>query len=428
MKRVLLSLACAALLGSAPPARAEVVPADFDQQFLAARDLAISGQRDAALAAYSALLEASPGNVDVLLGRGRVYAWMGCWPDAELDLRAATDTGPTADAWSALGDMYLWSDRPLLAVEAYGRWLALSAGDEPAPLLARGRAFRAAGDLASARADFEAAGVRGADPAEVAQYLRSAMPPAATTRAPDSNVRAAGGYRWSASLGVDRSELPSAQLNWTDYVASVRRYFDRGSLAVEALTAKRFGISDQAWALDGYVDLWKRAYLNLRFQQGPSEKLFPRTRWRAELFQGVGQGWELSGSVDRMNFNTAIDLYGVGIGRYYRNWYVRLRHLYIPSTASAPSSSNSDRLVVRYYYAGDGDNYIEVAGGLGRSDQATSFIVGPLPANHSWSGSAAFVKYVNPHLGFKLGINVGYGLESEPYSNRGIFGSVYTRW
>ena len=101
--------------GSAPaPAPLSAPALGFDAQFQAARNLAISGQREAALAAFGALLQRSPGNADVLLGRGRLYAWMGRWPQAEADLTAVTAASPAyADAWSALGDLYLWSDRPV---------------------------------------------------------------------------------------------------------------------------------------------------------------------------------------------------------------------------------------------------------------------------------------------------------------------------
>lgn len=429
MKTLFKSLACAAMLVGAAATFAAQPAGSFDERYLAARELALSGEREAAIAAYTTLLEASPGNADVLLGRGRVYAWMGRWTEGEVDLRAATDAAPAyADAWSALGDLYLWSDRPPQAVEAYGRWLALAPVGDPAPLLARGRALRAAGDRPAASADFEAARARGADAAQVDSYLQSLTPTPAPLRALEPSALASGRYRWSASLGAQRTEYPAPSVGWNDYTASVRRYFEHGSVAIEGLAAERFAIHDTAWAIDGYADLWRRAYVNLRFQQGPGAKLFPRTRWRAELFQGFGRGWEASASYDRMNFNSAVDLYGLGLGRYFGNWYVRLRHLYIPGTASDPSSSNSDRLTVRYYYAGDGDNYVEVAGGVGRTDQATAFVFGGPPAGHSWSGSAAFVKFLTPRIGFKLGIDGGYGLEGLPYSNRGIFGTLYTRW
>ncbi len=440
MRRLLLSLAHAALLtgggcglaqadpGVAPGPTATALvasPESFDQQFLAARDLAISGQREQALAAYSALLARSPGNADVLLGRGRVYAWMDKWPEAEADLRAATSASPGyAEAWSALGDMYLWSDRPRQAAEAYGRWLALVPDDNPAPLIARGRAFRAAGDYPAARADFEAAGARGADATQVDDYLLSITPRALNPHALGPDVVVPAGYLWSASLGASGTEFSPSRADWSEYMLSVRRHFERGSLGIEALGADRFSTSDHAWALDAYVDLWSRAYANLRYQHGPQENLYPGTAWRAELFQGVGRGWELSASYDRLEFNSSnVDIYGFGVGKYVGNWYVRLRHLYIPGDDSA---SNSDRLLLRYYYAGDADNYIEFAAGAGRSDKAAASAAGASGGTHSWSTSAAFVKFLNPRLGFKLG--AAFGEEDDGFNDRGVFGTVYTRW
>jgi YaiO family outer membrane protein len=401
--------------------------AGFDEDFLAARSLALGGDREAAIAAYGALLERAPHNADVLLGRGRVLAWQGRWAESEADLRAATESAPGyADAWSGLGDLYLWSDRPAEAADAYGHWLSLAAADDPAPLLARGRAYRAAGRRDEARADFEAARARGADGELVASLLDSLEPPLVRSRSLEPEARPAPGReRWSASLGVDHTDFPSGSLHWTDTTASVRRRFDFGSIGIEALQSQRFGLHDNAWAVDGYVDTWQRAYANLRYQHSADGTLFPHSRWRAEIFQGVGQGWELSAGYDRLNYDPAVSMTALGIGRYHRDWYVRLRHLHISSSSG---SSDSDRLMVRYYYAGDADNYLEVGGGIGRSDPASPLVVGPASAGHSWAASVAIVKFVTPHVGFKFGVDAGYGSEGEPYSSRGVFGTLYTRW
>jgi len=431
MKQAILPLLAAALLAATCVAAAETTvqsgtPAGalgFDQQFQAARDLAVAGQREAALTAFGALLERSPGNADVLLGRGRLYSWMGKWPESEADLSAATVAAPGyADAWSALGDLYLWSDRPSLAAESYGHWLALAPATDPSPLVARGRAWRASGDYVAARSDFEAARAHGAKGAEVDGYLQSMTPQGLNPRALAPEVVSAPGYRWSASLGADWSAFSPSRPDWSDYTLSVRRHFSRGSLALEALGAERFSISDHAWALDGYLDLWHRAYANLRYQRGPQQNLFPGNYWRAEVYQGVGHGWELSGSYDRLGYSASpTELYGIGVGRYVGNWYLRWRHLYIPGNGS---TSNSDRLVTRYYYAGDADSYAELTLRLGYGDSSA------LPAgsagSHSWSTSAALVKFLRPRLGFKFGVSYDHG--DDGYNGHGLFGTVYTRW
>lgn len=433
MKPLIVSLLQIALLTGAAPAMAQALPdraatpasteaatrqPGYEERFQAARELAISGQREQAIAAYSALLEASPGNADVLVGRGRVRAWMGHWSQAETDLLAATASSPGyADAWSALGDMYLWSDRPLQAAEAYGRWSALTPED-PAPHIARGRALRAAGDYAAARTQFETAGANGADAAQVDGYLQSLMP-----RVQNPEAFVPQGYLWSATLSASRAWFSQGRAPWNEYSISLRRHFERGSLALEWLDARRFGSSDQAWALDAYVDLWARAYANLRYQNAPGADLYPGNAWRAELFQGAGRGWELSGSYDRLVFTrSSVDIYGVGVGKYFGNFYLRGRALYVPGDGG---HSLGFRGQLRYYYAGDGDNYLEFNAGSGRGSNVASTNTGAITRNRSSSVSVAWVKYPRPRWGFKVG--AGYD-DSDGFSGGSIYGSLYRRW
>jgi len=108
---------------------------------------------------------------------------------------------------------------------------------------------------------------------------------------------------------------------------------------VESLVARRFSLTDHAFALDGYTDAWSRAYLNLRCQYSPNATLYPRQAYRAELFQGIGRGWEPSLSYDHMSFtSTKVDMYGVGFGKYVGNWYLRWAHALDPvhDTRSLP--------------------------------------------------------------------------------------------
>jgi YaiO family outer membrane protein len=410
-------------IGAAPanPSVAGVAasPASYDQQYQAARALANSGQREEAIQAYSDLLVRSPGNADVLLGRGQVYARMGRWPEAEADLLAVTAASPGyADAWSALGDMYMWSDRPRLAIDAFGRWVELRPTD-PAPHIARGRAYRAAGEYESARVDFDAALALGADAGQIESYLLSLMP---RVHKPEAAVPA--GFLWSATLGASWTGFSQSRQDWSDDILSVRRHFERGSLALESVDTRRFGGSDHAWALDGYLDLWSRAYVNLRYQQAPDATLYPIRSYYGELFQGVGRGWELSGSYGHLDFSRSnVDLYGIGVGKYVGNYYIRLRHLYVPGNGS---DSNSDRLLVRYYYAGDGDNYVEVNAGAGSSSSDIPGNPGASTQTNTTAVSVAFVKFPTPRWGFKIGAD--YGHESNSFNSRGISGKLYLRW
>lgn len=403
------------------PAAPQVAPAeDYETRLQRARALATSGdsaQREQALAIYGQMLQASPGNSDVLLARGRTYAWMGRYAEAEADLRAVADEKPEyADAWSALGDLYLWSDRPQQAVEAYANWVELAPTSAPEPLIARGRAHRAAGDMAAARADFSAAGARGAEPAQVASLNDSTVPLLAM---PDALL--ADGYTWSLRAGVDRTSFSGGRSSWTDTGLTLRRKFERGSLGLEVLQADHFDRRDSAWALDGYVSVWARAYANIRYQHGPSSGILPRHSWRAELFQGVGSGWELSASVDHLRFSSATEFYGVGVGRYVGNWYLRYKLQHVPGVSSG---SWSHRVVARNYYRGNADDYFEVSGSSGRSSDLDRS--GALVRNSNASLGVSWTHYFRPDWGFKVG--VGTSDDADGFDERQLSLSLYRRW
>lgn len=415
-----LVLACAVAM--APSAFAQDAAAGgetYDQQFARARDLATNGQREEALALYTAMLAQSPTNTDLLLARGRTNAWMKRWPEAEADLTAVTAVKPDyADAWSALGDMYLWSDRPQQAATAYARWAELRT-DDPAATIALGRAHRSAGDFAAARSDFEAARARGAEPAQVDDYLASLQP-----RIANQEDVLPTGYRWALRVGGTHTSFDPSRESWNEYEVALRRKFDRGSLALEMLRAHRFGDHDTAWALDGYVSLWERAYANVRYQRGPSGALFPENAWRAELFQGVGDGWEISGSYDHLEFGGSdTDMYGVGVGRYFGNFYARYRLLHVPGVGSG---SLSHRAQLRYYYAGNADDYFEVTAGNGRSHELDNSGFDRVVGSSHSSFGVSYVNYFAPHWGFKVG--AGLANDVDGFDERSISATLYSRW
>ncbi|QNP41866.1 YaiO family outer membrane beta-barrel protein [Lysobacter solisilvae (ex Woo and Kim 2020)] len=415
-----LALACA--LALAPQVRAQEATAaeSYEQQFARAHELATGGRRQEAVTLYTAMLQASPDNSDVRLARGRTQAWMERWPEAEADLVAVTAAKPDyADAWSALGDMYLWSDRPQQAAGAYARWSELRP-DDPAAAIALGRAHRAAGDRDAARIDFEAARARGADAAQVDDYLASLQP-----RIVEPDAVLPAGYLWALRVGGTHTSFdPSSRDDWNEYEVALRRKFTRGSLALEMLQARRFDQHDTAWALDGYASLWERAYANVRYQRGPSGDLYPGNAWRVELFQGVGSGWELSGSYDHLEFDGSdTDMYGVGVGRYFGDFYARYRVLHVPGVGSG---SLSHRGQLRWYYAGNADDYFEASVSHGRSHERDTGGFDRVVGDSHSSYGVTYVKFFAPQLGFKLGAD--FANDVDGFDERSVSASLYARW
>ena len=397
-------------------APAQTPAASYDEQYEKARALAAGGQPDLAIALYTNLLARSPNNADVLLGRGLVHARQQRYNEAESDLRAAAAASPGyADVWSALGNVYVWSDRPALALPAYTQLIALQPKD-PAHRIARAGAYRDLGQREQARADLDAAAQLGGDKEKIAAIASTLV----VVRAANPELTVPLGYTWSAGASAGITRLSLNDQRWNEQSLSIRRHFVQGSLGFETLRASRFDQHATAWALDGYASLWSGAYANLRYQHGPSDRLFPGKSWRAELFQSVGNGWELSVSDDRLHFGDArVDIYGIGVARYVGDFYIRLRHTNI---VTDDTRSSGDRLVVRYYYRGDGDNYAEFAASRGRSEDILSLGGGRV---QSGGASLSYVRYPSLRWGYKIGVN--YSRESTG-SERGLSGGLFMRW
>ena len=377
-----------------------------------ARRIAISGDRTRAIALYDAMLDQDPGNADARLGRGRTLAWMKQWDAAEADLLQVTRDSPGyADAWSALGDMYLWSDRPGQAAGAYSRWHELQP-ERPEPLLARSRAYRSAGEPARAAADVEAAAARGAAPG-VVERARNALVP----RISNPEAVAPEGFDWQLQAEAGRTAFSGSRADWDDHALVLRRYLPRASVALEVLQTHRFGTNDRAWAIDAYVDAWSRAYANIRYQNAPDHDLFPEQAWRVELFPGVGKGWELSAAIDQLRFpSSTVDIYSVGVGRYVGNFYMRGRTRWVDGSGSVGVTGQ-----VRYYYAGNGDDYFEVSAGSGRSREER---FGAIVDEVDSSVGLAYVRFPTRNFGFKL--SAGYA-DDTPDEAR-VAGTLYYRW
>ena len=392
--------------------------ASFDAQYERARALANAGQPALALAAYNALLAQSPGNVDVLLGRGIVFTRMERWSEAQADLEAAAQAAPDyADVWLALGNLHQWHDQPAQAVLAYTRLTVLRPNDA-ASWQARARAQRAAGRLDAARADLEQARALGANAQETDAALAALRP-----RPGNPEAALASGYTWAASLAGGWTDVGGGP-RWNDQTASLRHYMKSGSLGFETLRAHRFGQSGQAWALDAYADLWRGAYANIRYQRAPAARLFPANAGRVELYQSLGGGWEASLADDVLGFDSRVNIYGVALGKYVGNWYLQLRHQAI---VSAGSHSNGQRLLARYYYAGDADTYLEASVNSGRSDDPLSLAGGRA---RSGGGSVTWVRYWVRYWGGNWGGKLGasFSRGANDARERGLTLGLVRRW
>jgi YaiO family outer membrane protein len=357
----------------------------------------------------TSLIQQYPNDPDHWLRRGLAQARQGLWVPAAQDLEKAVSLAPGyADAWSALADVYRWSDQPAAAADAYARLAVLRPDDAQAQVM-RARSLAKVAELEAAQRAQQQARVLIANK-EVAPTSAEAPRQGALSPETLNQVTPSDAYKWALSGGLNSSSSGSSMAR--ENSLSLRRYGELGSIAVERLSLRRFGFSDTAWAVDAYPRLWPGAYANLRYQYADSPALYPKRSWRAELYQNISGGWELAVSRDFLGFGSGVRIDGVSIGKYWGNFFARWRHQQVQSDSS---SGRGDRFFVRYYYPGDADHYVEANASRGRSDDFGSALI-----NRSSSDSRGLVWYhfVSREWGFKLSASestdtAGFGAKSQ---------------
>lgn len=200
--------------------------------------------------------------------------------------------------------------------------------------------------------------------------------------------------KWAAILGSNQTQSNYGKA--TERFVNLRYRSEMGSVSVEELELQRYGSKDRALAIDTYPKLWEGAYANFRYQASDTASLYPNSFWRAEVFQNMDGGWEISTGYDRLNFDSSVVMKSMGLGHYWRNFYARLRHQTVTSNSS---TGKGDRMMVRYYYLGDADNYFEVNFSRGQSIEPANYA---LIAINSNSNGVAFQHFLNHIWGFKI--------------------------
>lgn len=400
---------------------ASPVGSGWAQQPDSAMELLRAGQAAAAEQAFGREIERSPNDPDHWLGRGLARSRLQRWEAAMQDLEQAVALAPGyAEAWSALADVYRWNERWSAAADAYARLAVLRPQDAQVQVW-RARSLWQLKDADGARLAARRALELGANPADVPLLNEKTPQERAQQRAQESTgALTERDYDWALSVGAARTSAGSASAS--DNSLTLRRYTDWGSIALERMSVRRFDRVDQAWALDAYPRLWSGAYANVRYQTSDRVELYPNRSWRVELFQNIGGGWELAASHDELGFGSGVRIQGVAVGRYWGDFFARWRHQTVKSDSS---SGRGNRLLVRYYYQGDADHYVEANASQGRSDDFSSALS---QSSQSDSRGVVWYHFLNRHWGFKLGLSESHDSSAVNARARDVSASLIRRW
>lgn len=407
-------------------------PRSYEAQFGLARALSFSGRYLEAIDEYSKLIEENPNDGDSRLGRGRAYAWSKQYEDALRDIRFVVEKTPDyADAWEALGDVYRWQENLSQAEESYSRCLSLQSNN-PAALLGRARVYLQMGRKTEAQADVDSAEANQGDAKEI-QELRDALQPPKPEEKPVVEEKSAVDarpfregreiqYPWELRHSFDYLDFAPTDNEWLTHHTVLRREFPHGSIAIESLETKRFSEWDDAIAVDGYFDLWSGAYANLRLQGTPNADVLASWDGYAELFQGFGDGWETSGSYRHLDFSdNNVDLYGIGLGKYIGDWYLREK---TTMTTESGSLDVSQSFTIRKFFVSE-DHFLQFMTGFG--DEVVTIGANQWVETRSTHFfSVGGQTYLTSHLGTFLNLNY-QDIEKAPV-RRGFELGFMIRW
>ncbi|HWO88032.1 MAG TPA: YaiO family outer membrane beta-barrel protein [Gemmatimonadales bacterium] len=169
--------------------------------------------------------------------------------------------------------------------------------------------------------------------------------------------------RWFARLDLSAERHTRQLSSWSWTTAALGRRAGGSTVITEGLVAERFDRRDIGGSVDWYAPLGGSGYVNLRFQLAPGADVIARTDLSADLYRGIGGGWELSGGYRRMDYAAdGVDLVALSAARYKGPWYWRGRLVVTPK-AGAVSAAVS--LLARRY-GRTTDQLLELQAGGGK--------------------------------------------------------------
>jgi YaiO family outer membrane protein len=278
-----------------------------DDVIARARAAADAGNRPAGLAVLETHLAAAPRDVDARLVYGLILSWEGRYDEARTALMVVLAQAPDyMDARVALMNVEWWSGRLAEAREQVRLVLSRDAGNTQA------------------------------------RYVQQRL---------DARTRP-----WSVGVGYTRDTFNDEREPWQEYGLSLGRETPVGSLIVRGSQADRFGLTDQQVDIEFYPAFRAGTYAFVGVGIGADQVLYPEYRVSFDLYQSLGQGFEVSAGYRRLQFAAATDIYLATLTKYAGNWMITGKVFVVPDERLGDSWSYHG--VVRRYFGAAGTSFI----------------------------------------------------------------------
>jgi len=328
-----------------------------------ARQLAFAKHRAEALSLLSQRMVTSPTDDDARTLYGIILSWEGRYDEARNALEEVI--GRTPDHWDALPalvNVELWSGHPKRAEELAREGQRLRPGNTDLLL----RRCRALWDLNRKPEALDLVnGLLALEPGnEEAQTLRTRL-----SRRESREEAGAGKSKWEQSITQSFEWFSDGRQPWRETEVQLKYRTATGPITARFTRANHFGYTSNLVEFDTYQTFRPGTYAYFSGGFSPDKVFYAKYILGGELFQRLGHGFEASGGIRHMQFNSPVNIFTTSLSKYKGNWLFMARTLTVPGSTGA---SNTFLFTSRRYF-GDGDNYIafRVGHGAGPADTRT---------------------------------------------------------
>ncbi len=228
---------------------------------------------------------------------------------------------------------------------------------------------------------------------------------------------------WRAGLAAGLEDFSRDRSTWRTAQLSLSRRAGGHTFGLEAGLVERFDQTDRVLSGETWLRLAPRRALHLRAGIAPGADIIARSDLSAELYAGVGGGWEISFGYRRMDFDADnVDLLSASAATYRGLWYFRARGTGVPT---AGSLGLVGALTARRYLGPRLDSFVEITGGGGRE----VVLLGPGPAVEL-RGTGFVAARAESRFGprWGLGAGVSWNAEREIPSRYGLLLGAFALW
>lgn len=334
-------------------------------------------------------LAGEPGDNEVRIRYGLILSWEKQLDEARRQLEFVLAASPgNSDALSALINVELWSDHPARA-EALAQQALAKRPDDPDFLVKLARAQRAQ--------------KRNADAVSAVKRALAVAPDRHDARVLKEGLEEET-RMWEAQTSTTQEFFSGGREHWSEWQTSVSRQTGHGSYIARFSQADRFSSRSHMAEIDTYTRLHPGTLLYLNAGYSPDARLYPRTRFGAEVFQSLPGSFEFSTGYRRLNFSSDVNIYTGSVTRYFGNWMFVGRAFITPDTVG---TSVTARFGARRYFS-TADDFVGVWFSRGASPTEISSIT-DLTVLHATS----YQFELNRHVARRLVLHFKAGFANE---------------